>query len=862
MPDISKRLERAEKYVQKNKLDAAIEEYLAAWKEDPDNKSVVEMVAELYVQTNDPQKALECYNYLFDKYVEQNDGAKAALVFRKMTKAGAQDPVRLLTVARFQVKQKPEEAQESYRLAAKMLLERGDKPNALEALRGLAGLDNLNAEVHLRLGEVAESLGQKELAAQSFVRAGQLRRTSPWGDGSGPSAMDLLERAHTLQPNNGQVAMVLAGAVFESGNPARAVQLLEPFAAESVPERNRLLADALLATGNLQRAEELLWAIASNYPDAFPPLLRTAEGYLRRKDFEPATNVLRKLKKAMTAAGKEREFLSAVEELQKKNLAGLELLEFLASMYDELNFDSQLGGTLTRLFDLYVEAGTFEKAANALDRIVDVDPYNSENSRRLERLGGKVDSSRYEAIAMRFQHTASAALPAAPEQPVAEQPVAEQPAAERAGEPESDVLEDLVLQAEIFLQYGLKPRAVERLQRIAKLFPGEEQRNDKLRSLYAAAQFAPKPVGSAAAAVRAEAAGAAASAEPSVEESITDITRVSDISRNIYRQGTVKGVLSTAVNEIGKTWRVNRCVAGLCTPGKPPSAALEYCALAMKQSEVMAIVKLVTTLVQTTADGNALAVEDAASSAKLGKLTDVIQASEIKSLLALPLIDADQPIGVIVLEQCDRMRRWRSNDIVVLKSVVEQMVIAISHVKLRSLMKTLAATDEQSGMLNRSSYLNCLMSECDRAQKQKTPLSVLLMQFGRGPQTARELGEDLVQKFVQEAAQSLMNHLRQNDIAVRYDSTTLALVLPDTKGKDAFFVVDKMRKLVGTIKLEGRDGLPLTAGIAEAVLDGNIDPADSVTELINRLEAALEAAQQEGGATSKLLKPPVGAAAA
>lgn len=851
MPDISKRLERAEKYVQKNKLDSAIEEYLAAWKEDPDNDMVVELVAELYARQKSVKKALECYSYLFDKYTEHNDGPKTVLVFRKMAKLGAPDPARMLTVARFQEKQKPDEAQESYRQAAQMLLERGDRAGALEALRGLASLDDQNPEVHIQLGAVAESLGQKELAAQSFVRAGEMRRANPSGDGSGESAMALLERAHGLAPNDGRVAMVLAGAVFESGNPARAAQLLEPFAAEGVPERNRLLAEAHLATGNFQRGEELLWAIAPNYPEAYPPLLRAAEGYVRQKNAEPAINLLRKLKKAMFAARKEREFLSSLEGLQKKNLAGLEVLEFLASTYDELNYDSHLGGTLSRLFDLYVDAGAYEKAANALDRIVDVDPYDSENGNRLQRLAGKLDSRRYEAIASRFQQTATTASSA----PVAEA-VPEEPADEAGGEAESNVLEDLVLQAEIFLQYGLKPRAIERLQRIARLFPGEEQRNDKLRSLYSAAQFSPKPVASAAAAVRADSA-AAATAEPALEESIADITRVSEITKNIYRQGTVKAVLSTSVNEIGKTWRVSRCVAGLCTPGKPPSAALEYCASGMKQSEVMAIVKLVTTLVQTTADGNALAVEDAASSTKLSKLAEVIQTSEIKSLLALPLVDSEQPIGVIVLEQCDRMRRWRSNEIVVLKTVVDQMVIAISHTKLRSLMKTLAVADEQSGLLNRASYLNCLMSECARAQKQKTPLSVLLMQFGRGQQTIRELGEDTVQKFVLEAAQALMGHLRQNDMAVRYDTTTLALVLPDTKGKDAFFVVDKMRKVLGMVKIDGKDGLPLTAGIAEAVLEGSIDPADSVTELINRLEAALEAALQEGGAGAKLLKPPV-----
>ncbi len=478
---------------------------------------------------------------------------------------------------------------------------------------------------------------------------------------------------------------------------------------------------------------------------------------------------------------------------------------------------------------------------------MDVDPYDARNSERLQRLSGKLDPHRYQAIASRFQQAADTTAPVAS----AEAP--SQEAGQSAdGEAESDVLEDLILQAEIFQQYGLKHRAVERLQRIARLFPGEEQRNEKLRSLYASAQFSPKPAPAAAAAPSGE-----PTATPSAEETLADITRVAEITRNIYREGTVKAVMSTAANEIGKTWRVSRCVAGLCTPGKPPSAVLEYCASGIPQSEVISIVKLVSSLVQLTSDGNPLSVEDAAASAKLSKLAPVLQSLQIKSLLALPMMETDQPIGIIVFEQWDRMRRWRSNDVVVLKALVDQTTIAISHVKLRSLMKTLAVADEGSGLLNRGSYLNALLSECGRAQKQRTPLSVLLLQFGRESQAARELEEAVVQPYVQEAAQVIMGYLRQNAIAIRYDTTTLALVLPDTKGKDTFFVVDKMRKMIGGVKMAGGDGLPMTAGIAEAFLEGDIDPVDSVTELINRLEQALEGAQGEGGGASKLLKPPL-----
>ncbi len=850
MPDISKRLERAEKYVQKGKLDAAIEEYLVAWKEDPNNDSLVEIVAELYVRQNQLKSALECYGFLFDKHAERKDGPKAAAVFRKMAKFGVQDPVRMLAFAGFQEKQKPEEAQENYRLSAQLFLERGDKVRALEALRGLAGLNDLSPEAHIQVGEVAESLGQKEEAAQSFVRAGELLRANH----SGERALELLERAHALAPSDGAVAQVLAIALLESGDPRRATELLEPFAAQGVPERNRLLAEAHLASGNCARAEELLWEIAAGFPDALQNLLRVSEGYLRRKNVERALNLLRRLKKSMFAAGKERECIAHLESLEKKNLAGIEVLEFLSSLYNELNYDSLFSGSQARLFDLYVDAGQWEKAARSLDHLVDVDPYDPHNSTRLQRLAGKVDSRRYQALASRFTQTPTTGSGAAEVPVAAGEPGGESGAeAQGGGEAESNSLEDLVLQAEIFLQYGLKPRAVERLQRIARLFPGEESRNDKLRSLYAAAQFAPKPMAATATAARAE-AHAGPESEAAAAESFADLTRVSEITRNIYRQGTVKAVLSTSVDEIGKTWRVSRCVAGLCTPGKPPSAALEYCATHMKQSDVVSIVKLVTTLVQLTSDGEPLAVEDVASSSKLAKIAAVAQALEIKSMLALPLLDSDQPVGVVLLEQCDRMRRWRANEIMVLKTIVDQMVLATSHVRLRSLMKTLAVADERSGLLNRNSYLDCLLSECVRGHKQNTPLSVALLHFGSTAQKMRELGEEAVDRYMQEAAQALVGHLRQNDIGVRYDTTTLALVLPDTKGKDTFFVVDKIRKVADMIKMGDGAGLPLTAGIAEAVLQDKFDAVDSVTELINRLEAALEAAQNEGGG-AKLLLP-------
>ena len=411
---------------------------------------------------------------------------------------------------------------------------------------------------------------------------------------------------------------------------------------------------------------------------------------------------------------------------------------------------------------------------------------------------------------------------------------------------ESTVLEDLVLQAEIFVQYGLKAKAVERLKRAIKLFPGEELRHEKLRSLMGLSGMEVK-----AAAPKTQAAAPAVEAA----EDELDIAQVSDITRNIYRQGTVKAVLFTAVNDVGRAWKASKCVAALCTPGKTPSALLEYCATGMKQSDAMSLVKLVHGTMKLGADGSAVSVEDAEASPALASLQPVIKASSIRSILAIAMFEGDQQLGVVVLEQCDRRRKWIPKEVAVLKSLVEQMAMAISHVKLRGLMKSLAVTDERTGMLNRGSYVDCLLAETSRATKQGGTLSVALLQFGRGAQFVREAGQDNIKKFIEEVGQAMTSHLRPNDVAIRYDATTLALVMPDTKGPEAMQVMDKLRKLVGGIRLGDKGSPPMTFGLAEPILGNGTEPVDSVTELINRVEDALEGAHKDGVGMGKLLTP-------
>ena len=71
-----------------------------------------------------------------------------------------------------------------------------------------------------------------------------------------------------------------------------------------------------------------------------------------------------------------------------------------------------------------------------------------------------------------------------------------EPAQEQEATLGASTLQDLMLQAEILVQYGMRNKAVERLQRIQELFPREEERNEDLQRLYLAAGMTPSYAGS------------------------------------------------------------------------------------------------------------------------------------------------------------------------------------------------------------------------------------------------------------------------------------------------------------------------------------------------------------------------------
>jgi diguanylate cyclase (GGDEF)-like protein len=251
-------------------------------------------------------------------------------------------------------------------------------------------------------------------------------------------------------------------------------------------------------------------------------------------------------------------------------------------------------------------------------------------------------------------------------------------------------------------------------------------------------------------------------------------------------------------------------------------------------------------------------------------LSDVHKARELKgasnaftelgavAALALPLNNGEASVGVLALLH-NKARSWPQTDAVVLKTLSDQMVIALNNAGLRRLVKNLSVTEEKSGLLTRGSYLDLLMAESKRAAQNASVFSVLLMQFGRSAALIKEYGEAAVESAMEKIGHQVATSIRTNDLAFRYDTTAVAIILGDTPEKEALMAIEKLRRMAADSGLPAKDGaaqnpMEFSAGLAEAVVRESYDPVDIVTEVINRAEHALATSLGQGPGNVVALK--------
>jgi diguanylate cyclase (GGDEF)-like protein len=858
--DVSKNLDRAKRFLEKNRVEDAIEAYLSVLDEAPGHQEATQALGDLYLRMDQPDRAVVYYGMFFDLLVDPKEETKASAIYNRFLKNSTtqQPPERIARYAFLQQKQnRADEAMDQYKKAAELFTTAGRLEDALFCWERIAQLDPENLARQLKLAEAAEQAGKNLIAARAYLRAGQLATAG----GSHDNALKLLGRAHSLAPQERSVALLYAEAKLRAGGASEAAELLERFApTENDAAFLETYSDALVKSGKLDRAREVLEKLLREKNAGALRLFELADAYAGAGQDAKSIEVLHTLKRRMYADKRQNEFTAEVDNVAAKHPKSLTILEFWAALYNELNREAQYFEILLKLFDVNLETGNMRKACDTLERLVDIDAYDYRNQQRLELLRGKADEAFLQRISGRMaKSTNPASAPEARQQAETLRP-APQPQSGTEEVKQTQALEDLIVQTEIFLQYSLHSKAQERLQKIASLFPGEEEKNVRLRNLYETANWwpqgsvKPKPAApSSTAVVEAEIVpGTGPKTGMYSADTMRDLSKISEISQKIFRQQTPRAMLNTTVNELGSHLRATRAIAVIGAPGRPPEIAAEFCAPGAKPAPGAQLVFLLAQMEKAEPDemgGLIVETKDASVLKELGLAT----------AMGVMITDKEtqQPAATLICGFAEP-HRWKPNEVYLLQAIGDQMLMSVSHTRLRSLVRRIGVSDERSGLLSRSSYLSCLLTEADRAKSQGTPLSLTILQIDRGAELLRSQGESPMERFLEQLSRSLQPIVRQNDVAVKYTAWSLAFILPDTTLAGAQNLADKLKRAATGLRPPwDSTSITLSAGIVEAVAKQEFDSEDIVTDLINRAEHSVDEARKKGDTVVVLESPKV-----
>lgn len=183
----------------------------------------------------------------------------------------------------------------------------------------------------------------------------------------------------------------------------------------------------------------------------------------------------------------------------------------------------------------------------------------------------------------------------------------------------------------------------------------------------------------------------------------------------------------------------------------------------------------------------------------------------------------------------------------------QELVVRVKNMlkirELREKLKTLATTDELTGLHNRKYLLERMEQEISRAKRYGNALSLLLFDLDFFKVVNDIYGYEWGDVLLKSIADKLKGLIRKEDILTRYGDEEFVVVLPNTSEDNAFLFAERFRKDIEKMEFipageEERHPITISGGIA--TYPCLPDTEEDANTIIRYAEHALYNAKKRG----------------
>ncbi|HEV2861212.1 MAG TPA: sensor domain-containing diguanylate cyclase [Pyrinomonadaceae bacterium] len=316
------------------------------------------------------------------------------------------------------------------------------------------------------------------------------------------------------------------------------------------------------------------------------------------------------------------------------------------------------------------------------------------------------------------------------------------------------------------------------------------------------------------------------------EQAVREVA-VNRIARDIRSSLELPSVLQTTVNEVGRALGAQH--SALSVEGEHGQPSLTTCYFRdggnneAQQTELLGDLEAVGARLRGRAK---TFVHDGAVGA--GE-------SDTRPVAAVPVIYRERMMGVLMVTSDDTRRSWQENELLLMRTVADQVAVAVNHARLFQQVQHQALTDGLTGCFNRRFFDIQLERDLHLATRLRQPVSLIMLDIDHFKRVNDTFGHDTGDVALRMISQAIREELRGVDTAARYGGEEFAVILPQASPEGARVVAERLRARIESTTVPGVGCVTASLGVATFPLH-----ASSRDLLVTTADRALFHAKRTG----------------